>query len=265
MCLIYLAHRVHPRYPLVVAANRDELHARPSSPAHWWQDVPGLLAGRDLQAGGTWMGVTRGGRFAAVTNFREPGARDANARSRGELVSGFLEGTDDALSFLAQVSRAGQRYNGFSLLAYDGQVLGSYSNRGGEPEVVNPGVHGLSNHLLDSPWPKVEQGLAELQRLMAGGQIEHEDLLQLMDRRESAPDHALPDSGIGLARERLLSPRFILDDHYGTRCTTVAVWSADGGVDYVERSFDRRGEARGDAVHAFSVSDSSARCEWERA
>ena len=136
MCLIYIAHRVDPHYRLVVAANRDEYHARPAAPAAWWDDEPGILAGRDLEAGGTWMGMSRSGRFAALTNYRDPARHDPGARSRGFLVSGFLRGHAGAMEFLAGVAREGERYNGFSVLVHDGDTLGFYSNRGGEEKVT---------------------------------------------------------------------------------------------------------------------------------
>lgn len=252
MCLIYLAHRVHPVHRLVVAANRDEVHARASAPAHWWKDAPQVLAGRDLEGGGTWMGVSRCGRFAALTNYRESGLRRPDARTRGELVSGFLGATADAMSYLRQVQAGGERYNGFSLLVHDGQLLAWYSNRGPAPAVVAPGVHGLSNGLLDASWPKVEEGKLEMLALLARDALEPQHLLGLLDRREPAADARLPDSGIGLERERALSARFILGDLYGTRCSTFLRVSDGGQVMFHERSFDHRGEPRGDAVFEFT-------------
>jgi uncharacterized protein with NRDE domain len=253
MCLIYVAWRVDPVYRLVVAANRDEYHARASAPAHWWDEAGGVLAGRDLEAGGTWMGVSRGGRFAAITNYRDPALRLPGARSRGELVSGFLRGTTPAREYLERVAGEGGSYNGFTLLVGDGESLAWYSNRGGAPEIVAPGVHGLSNELLDSPWPKVEEGKRELLSLMARRPPTPGDLLGLLERREAHPDHTLPDTGVGLERERALSPRFIRGEEYGTRCSTVLLVSAEGEAVFRERSFDAGGDARGDVVHTFRV------------
>jgi len=255
MCLIYIAHRVDPHYRLVVAANRDEYHARPAAPAAWWDDGPGILAGRDLEAGGTWMGMSRSGRFAALTNYRDPARHDPCARSRGFLVSGFLRGDTGAMAFLAGVAKEGERYNGFSLLVHDGGTLAFYSNRGGEPEVVAPGVHGLSNHLLDTPWPKVEEGKLELLGLLSRGAATPGALLGLLDRREPVDDGQLPDTGVGRERERVLSPRFIHGEHYGTRCSTVIIADAGGEVLFRERSFDSHGEADGDQVHSFRLRD----------
>ncbi len=253
MCLIYVAHRVDPLHPLVVAANRDEFHDRPTAPAGWWDDTPEILAGRDLEAGGTWMGVTRGGRFAAVTNFRDPSVRRPDARSRGNLVRGFLDSSHGAMEYLRELAAEGERYNGFSLLVHDGRTLAFLSNRGGPPSVVARGVHGLSNHLLDTPWRKVEEGKLELLSLLAAGGPTPGALLALLDRREAAPDASLPDTGVGLERERWLSARFILGESYGTRCSTAVVVSAARDVVFQERSFDAAGEACGDQVHRFRI------------
>jgi len=253
MCLIYIAHRVDPHYRLVVAANRDEYHARAAAPAAWWDDAPGVLAGRDLEAGGTWLGMSRGGRFAALTNFRDPARHDPAARSRGVLVSGFLRTHRGAMEFLSGVAAEREHYNGFSLLVHDGEDLAFYSNRGGAPEVVAPGVHGLSNHLLDTPWPKVEEGKLELLSMLARGSATPGTLLGLLDRREPVDDGRLPDTGVGRARERALSPRFIRGERYGTRCSTVILADAGGDVLFRERSFDCHGEPHGDVVHSFSI------------
>ena len=162
MCLIAIAWKAHPDFPLVVAANRDEWRDRPASPAHWWAEAPGLLAGRDLQAGGTWMGVTHGRRFAAVTNFRDPSDRRSTALSRGSLVTAFLLGDDAPGAFLARLAGSASQYNGFNLLVGDGDTLLYFGSREGEVRAVDPGVHALSNHLLDEPWPKVQRARAAL-------------------------------------------------------------------------------------------------------
>ena len=209
MCLIYLAWRRHPRYRLVVAANRDEYHARPAAAAHWWEDAPGVLAGRDLEAGGTWMGITRSGRFAAVTNYRDsvkpaPGTgrgatAPAVAPSRGTLVGAFLTGGESALAYLDRVAKEGHRYNGFSLLAMDGETLAFASNRARGVTLLEPGVFGLSNHLLDTPWPKVTSGKVEMERIVAGPGVRVPDLLALLAPHEptSAGTHRPDSNGRG--------------------------------------------------------------------
>ena len=253
MCLIYLAWRRHPRYPLVVAANRDEYHARPAAPAHWWEDAPGVLAGRDLEAGGTWMGVTRGGRFAAVTNYHDPAAgRRAGAPSRGALVGAFLTGGEPAPEYLDRVVEEGRRYNGFSLLAMDGETLAFASNRSPGAMRLDPGVYGLSNHLLDTPWPKVTEGKAELERLLAEPDVRVPELLALLAVRGHAGVAApCADTGSGLGRMRSRSSRFILGRDYGTRASTVVLLEAGGAGVFVERSFDSHGTAAGVAAFEF--------------
>ena len=181
MCLIYVAWRRHARHRLVVAANRDEFHARPALPAHWWDDTPGVLGGRDLEAGGTWLGLSAEGRFAAITNYPGPvPVRLPDAPSRGALVSEFVAGNEPAQAYLGRVMEQGHRYNGFSLLAMDGDTLAFASNRSRGVVRLDPGVYGLGNHLLDTPWPKVTDGKAELERLLAGPEVRVPDLLALL-------------------------------------------------------------------------------------
>lgn len=247
MCLIYLAWRRHPRYRLIVAANRDEYHARPAAPAHWWEDAPGMLAGRDLEAGGTWLGTTRDGRFAAITNYHDPVAgRRPDAPSRGVLVGAFLTGGESAPEYLGRVVEAGYRYNGFSLLAMDGDTLAFGSNRYPEVMRLGPGVYGLSNHLLDTPWPKVTEGKAELERLLAEPGVRVPDLLALLSVRSHAGGEALcayDERGPGPVQAH--ASRFIMGGDYGTRASTVVLLEAGGCGVFVERSFDPQGRAAG--------------------
>ena len=248
MCLIYVAWRHHPRFRLVVAANRDEFHARPALPAHWWDDAPGVLAGRDLEAGGTWLGVSSSGRFAAITNYRGPSAHLAGAPSRGALVSGFLAGDTPAPEHLGRIMQEGQRYNGFSLLAMDGDTLAFASNRSRDVVRLDPGVYGLSNHLLDTPWPKVTGGKSDLTRLLAEPEVRVPDLLALLAAGDSRSDEApRADIGSDPGRMRWRSSRFILGGDYGTRTSTVVLLDAGGGGVFVERSFDAGGTAVADA------------------
>ena len=250
MCLIYVAWRRHPRYRLVVAANRDEYHARPTAMAHWWEDAPGVLAGRDLEAGGTWMGVARNGRFAAVTNYHDPAAgRRRGAPSRGGLVGAFLTGGGPAPGYLDRVVEEGRRYNGFSLLAMDGEMLAFASNRSPGVMRLGPGVYGLSNHLLDTPWPKVTEGKTELERLLAEPDVRVPDLLALLAVRDHAGVEALcADNGRDLGRMRSRSSRFILGGDYGTRASTIVLLEGNGAGLFIERSFDPRGTVTGAAT-----------------
>ncbi len=237
MCLIAIAWQAHPDYPLVVAANRDEWRDRPAVPAHWWDDHPSLLAGRDLKAGGTWMGVTRSGRFAAVTNFRDPSDRDSTALSRGSLVTEFLLGDEPPARFLAGLAARAARYNGFNLLAGDARTLLYFGSREGEVRAVEPGVHALSNHLLDEPWPKVRRARAALEAAIGDGD---EPLFAMLSDATPAPDAELPDTGVGLERERMLSPILITGDAYGTRASTV-FRATRGSARFEERTRDTSG------------------------
>jgi uncharacterized protein with NRDE domain len=237
MCLILLGWQAHPRWRLVVAANRDEFHARPTAPAAWWPEHPQLLAGRDLEQGGTWMGVTRGGRFAAVTNFRDPAGVRPGAPSRGRLVSDFLLGEMPSLAYLAGLMPLAPAYNGFNLLVMDGTTLAWTSNRAPMARTLPPGVYGLSNHLLDTPWPKVAHGKAELREALAAPEAELEErLFATLARRDPAPDAELPHTGVGTELERALSSAFIITPEYGTRCSTVLLLAQDGSGLLVERT-----------------------------
>jgi uncharacterized protein with NRDE domain len=236
MCLILLALDAHPDYSLIVAANRDEFYDRPTARATFWTDAPWVLAGRDLKAGGTWLGVDRRGRFAAVTNYRQ-GHREQAPRSRGHLVSDYLTGPTDGRAHIAGVERDAALYNGFNLIAGDPGALFYFSNREGDARELGPGVYGLSNHLLDSPWPKVTAGKSALTDLLAGGGKLTPSLFQLLSDRSQATDERLPQTGVTPEWERLLSSAFIASEGYGTRSSTVVLVGRDGVVRFEERSF----------------------------
>jgi uncharacterized protein with NRDE domain len=247
MCLIVFALECHPRYRLVFAANRDEFFSRPSTPAGFWDDAPQVLAGRDLLGGGTWLGVTRGRRLAAVTNYRDPRAHLSDAPSRGALAADFLTGTMTPEQYLAMVRREGGRYNGFSLLFGDDSGLFHYSNRGGDAARIPPGTHGLSNHLLDTPWPKVVAARERLERALLADLPEPEALFALLADPLPFPEPQLPDTGVGAERERLLSPLFITGSDYGTRSSTIIFIDRENRVTFMERSYDNRQRAAGTA------------------
>lgn len=255
MCLALIAFGVHPRFRLIVAANRDEYHARPAAPSAWWNE--GFLAGRDLQAGGTWLGVDRRGRYALLTNVREPSRHDPGAPSRGAFVPNLLTtAAPPSVSLPAQV-RAGAAHNGFNLVAGDSNELLWGSNRAATPRKLGPGVYGVSNHLLDTPWPKVERTKAAFRRWCQQEKGSADDLapvLALLHDTERAPDAELPATGVTLERERLLSAPFIVGTDYGTRCSTVLTITVEGDAHWIERSFDSAGHATGDVEHRFAVS-----------
>jgi uncharacterized protein with NRDE domain len=260
MCLIVLSWKTSPAARLAVAANRDEFFARATAPAAWWPDTPSVLAGRDLAAGGTWLGVTRTGRFAALTNFRDMSApKKAGAPSRGALVSEFLRGEESAREFLARLRAGSDAFEGFNLLVSDGDEMWSFSNVEGEPVLLAPGVYGLSNHLLETPWPKVtaaRERLAEAVAAEAAPQELEASLLALLGNRAMATDGALPDTGLPLAWERALSAAFVVLPGYGTRASTSVVVAKDGGVRFVELSFGHGGTLLGEVREAFRVSAS---------
>ena len=235
MCLILIAHAAHPEFPLVIAANRDEYYQRPTARAAFWQDHPHILAGRDLECMGTWLGVTRGGRFAALTNFRDPRDRKTDAPSRGQLVSDFLVSDQEPREYLEEVGRQAQRYNGFSLLAGDMDGVFYFCSREAAVQKLSPGIHGLSNHLLDTPWPKVARGKQRLQAALAG-EPNAETLLDLLHDREPAAEGELPDTGVGADLERVLSPALIVSPQYGTRSSTAVLFGRDGSVSFTERT-----------------------------
>jgi len=250
MCLIALAWQAHPAFPLLVAANRDEWRDRPAEPACWWPGHPELLAGRDLQAGGTWMGITRSGRFAAVTNFRDPADRRSSALSRGSLVTEYLLSRAPPREFLAGLAGRSALYNGFNLLAGDRGSLYYFGSREGEARAVEPGVHGLSNHLLDEPWPKVGRARGAMRASLA-----HADpfpgLFAMLSDAEGAPDAELPDTGVGLDWERRLAPPLITGADYGTRASTVVAVASAGQARLEERTRDASGAVTGTAGFEF--------------
>jgi uncharacterized protein with NRDE domain len=251
MCLIAFGHRAVPGMELLVAANRDEFIERPTSPAHFWEGHPNILAGRDLRAGGTWMGVSRTGRFAAITNFRNPRDRRTDAPSRGALVGDFLLGSESPQAYLAGIAGRAGAYNGFSLLVGAGVELWFCSNRNGAAYRIEPGVHGLSNHLLDEPWPKVRRAKNWVRSLLTGP-FDAEDCFELLADETVAADPELPDTGIGLERERKASAIRIRDPVYGTRCSTVLIMREPGEVEFHERSFAADGQVTGTLSFSFS-------------
>jgi len=242
MCLIVFAYRVHPDYPIIIAANRDEFYARPTQVLEQWTDGSDIVAGRDLEGGGTWMGITPSGRIAALTNYREPGIRIAEAPSRGHLVRDFLKGPKSLNHYLKILESTSNQYNGFNiLLSEDGRWV-YYSNRGGVPQDLQAGIHGLSNHVLNTPWPKVRRSCQALEeRLSAHRPPDTEDLMQVLQDRTVPPDEDLPRTGVGMEWERRLGSIFIESDIYGTRSSTVLLVAKDGAARMRERTFDRTG------------------------
>lgn len=236
MCFVVFAYRTHPRYPLVMATNRDEFYARPTAAAAFWDDHPEVLAGCDLKAGGTWMGVTRTGRYAALTNIREPESYRPDAPSRGAIVRTYLTGHEAPRAYLERLRAGVGRYNGFNLLAGDLEELYYFNNREGGVHALAPGLYGLSNDRLDTPWPKVENGRQRLATLLHQDDPTPEALLGLLADEQPAPASALPDTGVGAEWERALSSIFIRTPAYGTRASTLLLIDYEGRVTFVERT-----------------------------
>lgn len=265
MCLIALAWRAHPAYRLIVAANRDEYFGRSSASADFWDDHRGVLAGRDLEAGGTWLGITLGGRFAALTNYRNPADRRTGVPSRGALVSGFLTGKAGPSEYVKQVQKAATSYNGFSLLVGDADSLWFLSNRGGGPLRVEPGVHGLSNHLLNTPWPKVERARAKLVKQLERP-FDADAAFDLLSDTERAPSAELPSTGVSIEmEERLSAIRILAAGGYGTRCSTALCFTNDGRVEFHERSYREDGGTAGTVSYRVTLSRGKARASSRRA
>ena len=240
MCTIFFSYNRHPDYWLIVAANRDEFYERPTRHAAFWEENPAILAGRDLRGNGTWMGITRGGRMAAITNVRDPESNRADAPTRGNLVVDFLATRQEPRRYLETLRATGARYNGFNLILGNGSTLCYYTNRNGGAGEIPPGVHGLSNGFLNTPWPKVRTGTERFAALVeGGGKIEAEALFSLLQDERRAPDALLPHTGVGIEWERILSSLHISSEVYGTRSATLLFMGRDGRVTYLERTYPR--------------------------
>jgi len=237
MCILFLAYRIHPDYPLILAANRDEIYARPTKSAHFWENDENILAGKDLKQGGTWLGITKSGRFAALTNYRNPNENQKNKQSRGHIVRNFLMSQLSPYDYLLALQKERNRYPGFNVIVGDLEKICYYSNVENNIKEVPSGIHGLSNHLLNTPWPKVEKGKQKLQLLFDSNNVTPDALFQLLEDKEKAPDDQLPNTGVPLAIEKQLSPIFIEMDGYGTRSSTVILIDKHGIVSFWERTF----------------------------
>jgi len=240
MCVIYFSYKQHPKYPLILLANRDEFYDRPTQKAGYWADYPNILAGRDLVGKGTWLGITKSGRFSAVTNFRDPN-QEKGTLSRGNLVADFLKQEIRAEEYLLRVKSKSEKFTGFNLLV--GEInserneLFYYSNQENKIEKLEKGLYGLSNHLLDTPWKKVAYGKESFRSLIEDDSLHKEKFFELLSDKSLAKDEDLPETGIGYKREKLLSSIFIETPIYGTRCSTVVTFDNDFKSDFEERVF----------------------------
>ena len=256
MCLLLIAWKTHPRYRLILAGNRDEFHDRPAAPLNWWQDDPRILAGRDLKANGTWLGVARSGRFGVVTNYRDLQAPIEGAPSRGNLVPRFLTGATSPKEFLDDLRGAAMRYSGLNLLVGGSRARYYFSNRGAKaPTALAPGVYGLSNHLLNTPWPKLARTRANFTRLLEEQDVTIDALFAVLADREQAPADGLPATGLPADWERVVSAPFIVNERYGTRCSSVLMVERNGRTILHERRFDAGGIQSGTSRFEFTSTE----------
>ena len=251
MCLVVLAIGQCKEHPLILAGNRDEFHARPTQKAGWWPDKPDIVGGRDLQAGGTWLSLHRNGRFATVTNFRDAVPVSPRFRSRGHLVTEFLESDQTPLQYLAAID--GAAYAGFNLIVGDIHDIAFLSNRDGGPRALPPGLYGLSNELLDGPWDKVRRSKEGLAALLAQDAVNETTLLRLLDDRGKGPIEEVDSSNLGFARAHAITAPFIVMPEYGTRCSTVVLADGSGKWRMIERRFDAQGVPTGESRITFAT------------
>ncbi len=238
MCLIFISINNHPTYKLIIAANRDEFYNRKTAAADFWEDKPQILGGRDLEACGTWMAMTKTGRIGMITNYRDPQNINPSAPSRGELVSNYLENGAQGLSYLNSIESKAKEYNGFNLIVGTQDELWYFSNYKNGIDKLEPGLYGLSNHLLETPWPKIIRGKKKLAPLLKERIIDAKNVFEILYDAQQAMDENLPNTGIGLEKERMLSSMFIKSPNYGSRCSTVVLIDHRNQVQLKERVYD---------------------------
>ena len=252
MCLILFAWKAHPNYPLIVCANRDESYSRPSRQAQFWPEQPQLLGGKDMEAGGTWLGITKGGRFAAITNYRDFNNPETGTLSRGHLVKDYLLSEQSPADYMQSLATKAKQYHGFNLLVGDQHDLYYYSNRSDETIKIEPGVHGLSNHLFNTPWPKVSIGKQDLSQCLSQ-EINEKNLMPVLLNKTQPSDEKLPDTGVGLEAERFLSTGFIASENYGTRASTLLWIDSANNVIFVEQNYGPHGAKEEKVAHQFCI------------
>jgi len=238
MCLIFFAIDHHPVYKLIVAGNRDEFYERKTAAANYWNDHPEVLGGRDLEAGGTWLAMNKNGRISFITNYRDPQHIDAHAPSRGKLVSDFVIGNQSPVVYQKNIEPNAKAFNGFNLVVGDLNEFAYLSNYGEGTQKLKAGFYGLSNHLLDTPWPKVTEGKKKLEPVLAHSTIDPNDVFEILHNEVRAADNRLPSTGVPLELERALSPMFIKTPNYGSRCSTVVLIDRNNEVSFSERVYD---------------------------
>jgi uncharacterized protein with NRDE domain len=251
MCLVLVAWRQHDKFPLIIAGNRDEFHARPTERLHWWADHDRILGGRDLQAGGTWLASGRDGRFAVITNYRDAIPPDGAHRSRGELVVDFVDGASNPIDYANAIDQ--EAYAGFNLFVCDGETLAYVSNRDGQPRELEPGLYGVANAGLDAPWHKTLASKKRMRDILDGGAVNEQTLIDMLGDRERGPAGDVNTHGLDFELAHALTAPFVVQPEYGTRASTVVLLSTAGKVDVVERRFLTDGSVRGETHETYQV------------
>jgi len=237
MCLILFSWKNHTVYKLILAANRDEFYTRPTKKAGFWEDHPHILGGRDLEAGGTWLGLTKEGRFTAITNYRDPSIKKENAPSRGALTTDFLNGDESPADYLDRINKHGDQYYGFNLLVGDGEELWYYSNINREARELVSGSYGLSNALLDTAWPKLDLGHQLFKDSISNGKPDENSLLEILENNHKPDDEKLPSTGVPYEWEKAISSMFIETETYGTCCSTILMIDHQNRARFVEKTY----------------------------
>lgn len=250
MCIILFSYKAHQKYKLVLAANRDEFYKRPTLESYFWKDNPNILAGRDLEKDGTWLGITKQGRFAALTNYRDPSSTIENAESRGQLVSNYLKGELSPKDYLVNVQNSNHLYNGFNLLLGDSSNFYYYSKHNNEIIEIDGGIHGLSNHSLNTPWPKIILGKNMLKEVLED-KFTHHKLFNILRNTTKPKDEELPKTNIDLEWERKLSSIFIESPDYGSRAMTVLTIDYDNEITFIEKSLDASSKKWNESFYSF--------------
>jgi len=250
MCLCLFAIKQHEEFPFILLANRDEFRKRPSAKATFWKDEPHVLAGRDLQQMGTWLGINSSGNMAFLTNHRDMKTIKNDAPSRGHLVSDFLIENPKSGNYLHSI-KAPHAYNGFNLVVGKFEDLHYFSNVENKVCSIGAGIHGLSNALLNTSWPKVDFGKKELQKTISANNLKSETLFSILENTERPTDSQLPETGVGIELERMLSSRFINTQEYGTVCSTLIKIDRNNRCFFEERTFNSNGNKTGQVVLQF--------------
>jgi uncharacterized protein with NRDE domain len=255
MCLITFAYQSHPKYDLILAGNRDEFYGRPTRKAQFWdkEGQPNILAGKDLEGGGTWLGLHENGQWGALTNYRDPAIKKEDPPTRGELVLDYLKKGKTAMNYLAEVSKKAKKYNGFNLLLWDQHGFYHYSNQNKKVSRIKPGIHGVSNALLDTSWPKLDSAKSQMEDIIHAKKFDKEQLFELLLDETKAADDELPLTGIPKDLEKAVSSIFIKTEQYGSRCSTVLLIDKEGNIDFTERRFEP-GTSTVSGEHHFTVS-----------